>query len=352
LSITPRLAEKAIIQDGLMSAREATMSDRLKFERFVWFHSQVKRLRYPNARNLVEEIEVSERTAQRDIEFMRDRLLAPLDFDRGRNGYRYTDDTFEIPVHWLDEDNLLALALAARLASTIPDTAVKEDLCRLIGRMLSLSRNEGYSCLERLGDKISVKNIEYARVDEQLFRKIVRALFEDQPLHITYSSPYSGTITERTIQPLHLMHYMGSWHLLAWCASREALRDFALARIQSVESVDTLVHVPRDLPPIKALTRRHFGIMQGKNATMVTLHFSSHVAPRICEQIWHPEQQIRQEPDGSLLLSFPTADFRELTRNILSHGAEVRVVEPPELEILVREEIEKMNRIYKDPDTA
>ncbi|MGE4560838.1 MAG: WYL domain-containing protein, partial [Desulfobulbus sp.] len=165
------------------------MSERLKFERFVWFHTQVKRLRYPNSRSLVEEFEVSERTAQRDIEFMRDRLLAPLCFDRVHNGYRYTDDSFEIPVHWLDEDNLLALALAARLASTIPDTAVKEDLCRLIGRMLRLSRNEGYACLDRLGDKISVKNIEYARVDEQLFRLVVRALFDDWALRITYCSP-------------------------------------------------------------------------------------------------------------------------------------------------------------------
>ena len=92
------------------------MSERLKFERFVWFHGQVKRLRYPNTRSLVSEFEVSERTAQRDIEFMRDRLLAPLAFDRLRNGYHYTDDAYEIPVHWLDEDNLLALALAARLA--------------------------------------------------------------------------------------------------------------------------------------------------------------------------------------------------------------------------------------------
>ena len=58
------------------------------------------------------------------------------------------------------------------------------------------------------------------------------------------------------------------------------------------------------------------------------------------------------DPDGSLLLSFPVADCRELTRNILSYGAEVRVIAPPELQILVREEIEQMNRMYSSPDTA
>lgn len=326
------------------------MSERLKFERFVWFHGQVKRLRYPNSRSLVSEFEVSERTAQRDIDFMRDRLLAPLSFDRLRNGYCYTDDAYEIPVHWLDEDNLLALALAARLASTIPDTAVKEDLCRLIGRMLRLSRNEGYACLDRLGEKISVKNIEYARVDEQCFRLIVRALFDESPLHITYRSPHSGAVSERTVQPLHLIHYMGSWHLLAWCATKAALRDFALARIQVVALADQPLHLPDTLPPIKEYTRRHFGIMQGETTTTVTLRFSSHIAPRILEQIWHPNQHASLEPDGSLLLSFPTADFRELTRNILSYGAEVRVEEPVELRELVRGEIEKMFRNLCSPD--
>nr|WP_321467216.1 WYL domain-containing protein [uncultured Desulfobulbus sp.] len=326
------------------------MSERLKFERFIWFHSQVKRSLHPNAISLVEEFEVSERTAQRDIEFMRDRLQAPLVFDRSRNGYRYTDDTFEIPIHWLDEDNLLALALAARLASTIPDTAVKEDLCQLVGRMLRLSHNDGYSCLDRIGEKISVKNIEYALVDEQFFRLVIRALFDERALQITYRSPYSGTNTERSIQPLHLIHYMGSWHLLAWCSARKALRDFALARLQTVELAEASIQVPTDLPPIKELTRRHFGIMQGEAATAVTLHFSSQVAPRILEQIWHPGQQTSLEPDGSLLLRFPTADFRELIRNILSYGAEVRVVEPPELQRLVREEIEKMYRHSTRPD--
>ncbi|MCB2218668.1 helix-turn-helix transcriptional regulator [Desulfofustis glycolicus] len=326
------------------------MSERLKFERFIWFHSQIKRLRFPNSRKLVEEFEISERTAQRDIEFIRDRLQAPLVFDRRKNGYRYTDNSFEFPVHWLDEANLLALVLASRLATTIPDTTIKEDLCRLIGRMLSLSRTEGFACLDKLSDKISVKNIEYARVNEQFFRVVVRALFDERSLWIKYRSPHSGTISERVIQPLHLMHYMGSWYLLAWCSTRQAIRDFALARLQEVGFAENTVQMPDNLLPIKELTRRHFGIMQGGTTTSVILRFSPTVTPRILEQIWHPDQQTHLKPDGSLLLSFPTADFRELTRIVLSYGADVQVVTPSDLQIMVHTEIEKMRKNYIRPD--
>lgn len=54
------------------------MGDRLKFERFLWFHERVKATGYPNAAHLSEKFEISPRTAQRDIEFMRDRMFAPL----------------------------------------------------------------------------------------------------------------------------------------------------------------------------------------------------------------------------------------------------------------------------------
>lgn len=326
------------------------MSERLKFERYVWLHHQIKLAKYPNSQSLVHQFEVSQRTALRDIEFMRETLQAPLEFDRSRNGYRYADNTYEIPGHWINEGNVLALALAVRLASTIPDAAIKEELCSLIGQMTNASRKNGASCLDGISDKVSVKNIEYAKVNEQHFRRVVQALFADHALRITYHSPHSGAVTERTVQPLHLMHYMGSWHLLAWCASKSAIRDFALARLQAVALADKPLHLPDTLPPIKAYTRRHFGIMQGGTTTMATLRFSPHIAPRILEQIWHPDQQTSLEPDGSLLLSFPTADFRELVRNILSYGAEVRVVEPAELRELVRGEIEKMFRNICSPD--
>jgi predicted DNA-binding transcriptional regulator YafY len=322
------------------------MSERLKYERFFWFHGQIKAGRYPNTRNLVEEFEITTRTAQRDIDFMRDRLAAPFFFDRSRRGYRYSDNSFDLPGHWISETNVLALALAVRLASAIPNPALKDDLCRLIDRVTGATSKKGQSCLNRVTEKISVKNIEYAGVDAEIFRQVAEALFDDHALRITYHSPHTSETSTRTIQPLHLMHYMGSWHLLAWCTHRQEIRDFAVSRIREITPAKETIGLPENLPPIKDYTRRHFGIMQGDEATGVTLCFSPKVAPWVAEQIWHPQQQATIDPDGSLLLSFPAADFRELVKIVLSHGAEVRVVEPQELRILVRQEIERMGKIY------
>jgi predicted DNA-binding transcriptional regulator YafY len=322
------------------------MSERLQYERFFWFHGRIKAGRHPNTRHLVEEFGISPRTAQRDIDFMRERFLAPLLYDFHKKGYRYTDEAFEIPGHWISETNILALAFAVRLASTIPDPALKDDLCRLIDRVTGATGKKGKACLHRVTEKLSVKNIEYARVDTTTFRQAAEALFDERALHITYHSPHTNATTSRTIRPLHLMHYMGSWHLLAWCTHRGQIRDFALARIQEIASSAETITLPADLPPIKELTRRHFGIMQGEETAMVTLRFSARIAPWIAEQIWHPQQQTESTPNGGLLLTFPAADFRELVGIVLSHGAEVRVIEPVELKNLVREEIDRMGKMY------
>lgn len=48
-----------------------------QLERIYAFHQRLKNNRFPNARTLQEEFELSRATAHRDINYLRDRLLAP-----------------------------------------------------------------------------------------------------------------------------------------------------------------------------------------------------------------------------------------------------------------------------------
>jgi predicted DNA-binding transcriptional regulator YafY len=57
------------------------------YERFIWFDEKVKRMACPNATSLATQFEISTKTAQRDIDFMRDRLRCPLQYHSGEKGY-------------------------------------------------------------------------------------------------------------------------------------------------------------------------------------------------------------------------------------------------------------------------
>src|SRR5262245_45748994 len=71
--------------------------------------------KWPNARSLGERLEVNPRTIRRDIEFIRDRLKAPITFNPRRHGFCYTETTYRLPLIHLTEGELVALFLAEQL---------------------------------------------------------------------------------------------------------------------------------------------------------------------------------------------------------------------------------------------
>ena len=94
------------------------------------------------------------------------------------------------------------------------------------------------------------------------------------------------------------------------------------------------------------LLEETFGIFQGADPIEVTLRFTPFRSRWIREQLWHPSQKITNLADGSLELSFPVADFREVKMKILQFGADVKVIRPLELEKEIREEVLKMTTLY------
>ncbi|HEY3314964.1 MAG TPA: HTH domain-containing protein, partial [Bacillota bacterium] len=65
--------------------------DRAAALRMMEILREIGRGGYPSAKRLAEQFEVSLRTIKRDIEGLRDRLRAPIDYDHIRRGYFYRE---------------------------------------------------------------------------------------------------------------------------------------------------------------------------------------------------------------------------------------------------------------------
>ena len=90
------------------------MSVDFAVERIIWLHKRIKDGYYPNAMRLSERFGISHRQAQRDCDYLRRKIGAPVAFDRSRQGYYYTDE-FSLPDSIRIEDpcdisNIVALA--------------------------------------------------------------------------------------------------------------------------------------------------------------------------------------------------------------------------------------------------
>ena len=95
-------------------AAEGSLHSRPPLERMLRIHQAVSSGKFPNASTLAEEIEVATKTIHRDIEFMRDRLGLPIEFDTRRNGYHYTEEVSAFPNIQITEGELFALVVAEK----------------------------------------------------------------------------------------------------------------------------------------------------------------------------------------------------------------------------------------------
>jgi predicted DNA-binding transcriptional regulator YafY len=322
------------------------MPSKVIYERFLWFHTRVKDKKYPNTKTLAERFEITRKTAQRDVEFMKDRLKAPLYYVAENRGYVYENDAYELPALWLREEEITSLLISYRLVSAIPDSALKSSLKAFLDQIFSKLSPPKSVSIRELSDKVSVKNIAYSRTSERVFQIILGSLLNSKPATIEYLSPHTGELTRRDILPLHLLQYMGTWHIIAHCSLKNGLRDFVLSRIKSIiPSPQSITTVP-PVESIKEYIRTNFGIMSSAESIEVCLCFSPEITPWVSEQVWHPAQKMQQGADGALRLTFPVADFREIKREILKYGAQVEVIAPETLREEVKKEIEKMKIIY------
>src|SRR5262249_18293819 len=75
-------------------------------------HEWIKASKYPNAVSMARDLEVTDRTIKRDIEFMRDSLQAPIEYDELKHGYYYRQDFDFLPVATMSEAEMFSLLIA------------------------------------------------------------------------------------------------------------------------------------------------------------------------------------------------------------------------------------------------
>jgi len=320
------------------------MGDNLALERYYWFDSQVRTGRFPNANNLAEQFEISTKTAQRSIDFMRDRIGAPLEYDQRRKGYRYGNDSFSLPSFQVSQEEMVSILLARNLLSNSAGGLISRAI-QSFGRKLFTTMGQIGFTQDKLRNAFSAVWNGYSPSQASTFRVVLNTLLQNRLLSCRYTSPAGGQETKRTIAPHHLQHYMGSWVLIGWCHLKQDWRKFFLSRMSDPTMSDE-AFVPRPKSEWEPLIQSSFGIFQGGRPVPVVLRFNPFRAPWIREQVWHPEQRMEALPDGGLRLTLPVTDFREVKMKVLQFGADVEVIEPEELRREIHEEIKKMTKIY------
>jgi predicted DNA-binding transcriptional regulator YafY len=324
-----------------------------KTERLYQIEMLIRSRGHVSFADLKRELEVSPATLKRDLDYLRDRLGAPIEYDRFVNGYRFgaqfRGTRHELPGLWFNERELYSLLMAHQLLSELDtDGMISRHLQPLLDRihqMLGANEAEAGALMKR------VRIISAAKrpVPAQFFERVGEALLKRRRLHLRYHTRGRGTVSERDVSPQRLVHYRNTWYLDAWCHSRQKLLRFALDAMQEAQLLDERA---REVP-LKLLREEMdagYGIYAGGRRRWVTLRFSPQAAPWTSREEWHPEQQGRWLPDGSWELKLPYVDETELVMDILRQGEQVQVVpatDPIALEVARR--LRLAQALYEQP---
>ena len=278
---------------------------------------------------LLDELEVSPATLKRDLEYLKDQLGAPIEYDRFLNGYRfgvdYRGQKHELPGLWFSERELYSLLMAHQLLSELDSEGVisrhLQPLLERIHQMLGTGEAEAKALLKR------VKIISSAKrpVPSQFFELVGEALLKRRRLHMRYLTRGRGEISERDVSPQRLVYYRSTWYVDAWCHTREKLLRFALDAIEDASALEQKAKVV-SLKTVEGELDGGYGVFAGKNIHSATLLFTAEAAQWVSKEEWHPQQQGRWRDEGSYELSIPYSDPKELAMDVLRHAEQVQII--------------------------
>ncbi len=311
-------------------------------ERFYKIHQLLAARGAVGVGEFLDALGVSRSTFKRDLEYMRDRLNAPIEWDREAHRYRFAGEAkdaprYALPGLWFNASEIRALLTMQHLLANLQPGLLEPHVAPLLARLRSLL-GAGEHSADEVERRIRLIHLGARAVKLPHFEVAASAVLNRQRLHIAYVSRGANERTERDVSPQRLVHYRENWYLDAWCHLRSDIRSFAVDAIQAATLLDERAKtIPeRELDEVLG---SGYGIFSGRKTAWATLRFTPERARWVAAEEWHPRQKGHYEPDGSYVLELPFSDHRELAMDLLRHGPHVEVLAPEALRRAVREQL-------------
>ncbi len=319
-------------------------------ERFYRLQQLLEQRRVVPREVALAELGVSLATFKRDLEYLRERLHAPIVWDRERGGYRFEASDpqaprYGLPGLWFNASEIYALLTMEQLLANLQPGLLEAHVEPLRQR-IRLLLDSGDHAAEEVSRRIRILQSAARQVDAGRFQGISHALLNRVRLRITHYSRARDEESVREVSPQRLVYYRDHWYLDAWCHTRKGLRSFAVDSIRAVQGLQVRAREVAAATLERELASG-YGIFAGTRTRWAALRFTPQRARWVAEERWHPRQRGWFEADGHYRLELPYAGAQELVMDILKYGPDVEVLGPAELRRTVAEALAEAARQYR-----
>jgi len=304
-----------------------------RLERFYKIDQLLKERKVVSFATFLHVLGTSRAGVKRDLEYMRNRFNAPIDYDRELKGYRFgkprSGPRYELPGLWFNAAEVQALLTTLQLLDNLQPGLLDGQVSPLVERLRAILGSGDHSWKE-IEKRIKIFLPERREGKTAYFSVVAAALLKRQRVWIKHYNRKEDRETEREISPQRLAHYRDNWYLDAYCHLRKDLRSFAVDAIREAALRDGRA---KDVPEaeLDEYLGSGYGIFAGSKVLWAKLKFTPEAARWVSAQNWHPKQRASVDKDGAYVLEIPYAEDRELVMEILKYGGDVEVLAPVDL---------------------
>ncbi|MER7369637.1 helix-turn-helix transcriptional regulator [Nonomuraea wenchangensis] len=302
------------------------------------------------APELAAELEVSVRTVYRDVEAL-SAAGVPVYADRGPAGGYQLLDGYRTRLNGLTAEEASSLFLAG-----LPGPAAELGLADVVAtaelKLLAALPPEPRSHASRMRERFLLDVPSWYRSGDDVphLGEVAEAVWDQRPIHITYRR-WGQKEVDRVVHPYGLVLKGGSWYLVA-APPGGSPRTYRVARVLTLETLPGHFQRPEGFELAAFWT----GYAKEFRERMYTAECVVKLAPgrgellafTLGRDVVEAALAAAGEPDpeGWLTLTLPVESITHARWLLLRMGADVEVLEPPELRALMREAVAELHKLY------
>jgi predicted DNA-binding transcriptional regulator YafY len=294
-----------------------------------------------SAKELSDRFEVSLRTIYRDVETIQYAGIPVVSFAGTSGGYEIMD-RYRLDRQFLSMEELHSIVIALRgIRTTLDD----RDIGLLLDKVGALMGKPEQMSLDEASERlvIDINPWKSGQADKEKLTGLREAIRDNRVIRFAYTSG-EGEQSSRTCEPMRLVLKGYVWYVYGYCLLREDFRIFRLSRVRNLELThDIFIRRPEPSPDDTLRWERRTGT---QGTVDLALLFAAKTRARV--EDYYGSDRIENRPDGSLLVKVSQPDEPWLYGFLLGFGADLKVLEPPEVAAHMREKALEIAKLYSE----
>jgi predicted DNA-binding transcriptional regulator YafY len=291
------------------------------------------------AQEIADRFGLSLRTVYRDIKAL-DEAGVPIIGEAGI-GYSVMEG-YRLPPILFTREEASSLLVGAKFVQRFTDRSDRRHFDGAMYKVKAVLRSADKEFVEELDSRIAIRiNPAPDENDSDLQVAALRqSLVERRLIRLQYRSAYKEEMTDREVEPIGLLYYSMSWHLIGWCRLRQDYRDFRIDRIRQVtlldSSFDDAAH-----PSLHEYMQR---LRTEKELTEFVVSFEKDTARMIQRERYYYGFVSEEEKDGRIYMRFLSSHPEYFCRWMLMFTNCVRFETPEPVAAIMEQLFQEMRQ--------